>query len=483
MVLDGTKKAGALLALAALAACGGGGGAEAEATVSSVSAPTILEGNAGTSELLFTVSLDKPAVRGVQVTWSTASTAKAGGGGTGSATGGAACGAGIDYVGADGQTLDIARGSSSGVIRVPVCTDAVFEPLETLKVVWSQGGGSSSVLGTIVNDDAGGLNGTGVAGSFGRDSLALTNAGGDGRLGFSFATVADGGGVNCTRDNVTGLLWEGKGGAGIHAAALTFTWANLANHVTAVNAANLCGFNDWRLPTPEELASLVDNGLAAAPTLDSTWLANQQTVAPYWTGTTYRDGTTLNAWFVDFLTGTVSLQAKANAYHVRLVTRGGTAAPAPAPASCVDASRFTVHGDGTVTDARTGLMWKQCAEGLAGAACGSGTAQSVAWAAAVAHPASVNADAAGAGLGHADWRLPTRAELSSITEREWCDNTPGGVSVVASVFPATGAVDYWTATPDAFNAAQAWRVGFRDGEVGPALKTGAKRMRLVRAGQ
>ena len=144
MVLDGMKKAGSVLALAALAACGGGGGSaavvEPEATVSSVSAPTILEGNAGTSELLFTVTLDKPAVRGVQVSWSTASTAKAGGGATGSATGGAACGGGTDYVAANGQTLDIAKGSSSGVIRVPVCTDAVFEPLETLNLVWSQGG-------------------------------------------------------------------------------------------------------------------------------------------------------------------------------------------------------------------------------------------------------------------------------------------------------------------------------------------------------
>jgi hypothetical protein len=59
--------------------------------------------------------------------------------------------------------------------------------------------------------------------------------------------------------------------------------------------------------------------------------------------------------------------------------------------------------------------------------------------------------------------------------------------VIASVFPNTGAFDYWTQTPDAFNATQAWRVNFLDGEVAPALKAGvvsaSKRLRLVRAGQ
>jgi hypothetical protein len=478
-----TKKAGGALALAVLAACGGGGGgAEPEATVSNVATSMILEGNAGTSELLFTVTLNKSAVNAVRVSYSTASTAKAGGGGTGSASGGAACGAGVDYVAASGQTLEIAKGNSSGVIRVPVCTDAVFEPLETLNLVWSLGGASGTVTATIVNDDAGGLNGVGVASGFGRDSLALTNADADGRLGYSFATVA-GAAVNCTRDNVTGLLWEGKTGAGTHDPTDTYTWAGTAAHVAAVNASNLCGFNDWRLPTPEEMASLVDNG-AAAPTLDSTWLPNQQ-AGRYWTSTEYRDGTNTNAWFVDFATGNVNgFGPQGSMYFARLVTRGGTTAPAALPTACTDASRYTDHGDGTVTDNRTGLMWKQCAEGLSGAACGSGTAQAVDWAAAVARPATVNTDAAGIGLGYSDWRLPTRAELSSITEREQCNATVGAVSVVASVFPSTGAIDYWTQTPYGLNNTLAWRVNFADGEVGPANKSDAnKRVRLVRAGQ
>lgn len=185
---------------------------------------------------------------------------------------------------------------------------------------------------------------------------------------------------------------------------------------------------------------------------------------------------------MDYATGAISLDAKTKTYGTRLVSRGGSTAPAPLPTSCTDATRFSVHGDGTVTDNRTGLMWKQCPEGLSGATCTTGTAVAATWDAATARPATVNADTAG-NLGFKDWRLPTRAELSSIAEREQCFNP----SINTTVFPNTGVVDYWTSTPDASNATQAWRVNFSDGEVAPAVKTALpsspKRVRLVRAGQ
>lgn len=491
MLWNWTRKATAAAAVL-LAACGGGGGGgsspltvsvtEPEAVVASVSDAMVLEGASGTVDLVFTVTLNKASQSGNRVIWSTASTAKSGGGATGSATGGSSCGGGVDYISFPLTTLLIPRGDTTGVIRVPVCGDATFEPNETLSVVWNpaEGGTGGTVTGTIVNDDAGGLNGTGVATAFGRDSLALTNSGTDGLLGFSFANVT-GTPAPCIRDNVTGLLWEGKTAGN---AATTTTWAGTTALVTAANSGTgLCGFKDWRLPTPEELGSLVDSGLAGAPKTDTNWITLQQS-APYWTSTTRLDGVGQDAWMVDFATGIISVSNKSTAYGTRLVSRGGTTAPAPLPTSCTDGSRYTVHGDGTVTDARTGLMWKQCPEGLSGASCASGTAAALAWDAAVARPASTNADTS-ANLGFKDWRLPTRAELSSITEREQC--LQNQASVVTSVFPNTGLVDYWTATPDASNALQAWRVNFSDGEVAPAVKTGlpssTKRVRLVRAGQ
>jgi hypothetical protein len=483
------KRAAALLALAALASCGGGGGGGggggvSEARVAGVAAAQVLEGDSGTATLRFAVTFDKPVIAGVHIVYSTASTGKGGNASTGSATGGVACGAGVDYVSFAGRDLPVVAGATSTELQVTVCGDTVFEPNETLRVTWSTSdGGAGSAIGTIVNDEAGGLNGTGVAGSFGRDSSTLTNGDADGRLGFSFAKAPSAADFQCTRDNVTGLLWEGKAGAasGLHDGTSTYAYADLAAFVAAVNAQALCGFSDWRLPTPDELASLVDAGTTTTPTVDTAFFPNQQ-AARYWTSSSYRDGVGQDAWFVDFATGTVAVDNKARTFAARLVTRGGTTAPAPLPASCTDTARFTDNADSTISDNRTGLMWKRCAEGFAGASC-TGTGAALDWAAATARPATVNADAANTGLGYSDWRLPTRSELSSIAEREQCFNPASNTAA----FPGAEPLGFWTSTAYALNASLAWAVDFFDGQIGPATKAGlgssSKRVRLVRAGQ
>lgn len=61
----------------------------------------------------------------------------------------------------------------------------------------------------------------------------------------------------CVKDNVTGLLWEQKTTANKDN---TYTWDDTAQHINALNAANYCGYSDWRLPTREELMSIIDYG-------------------------------------------------------------------------------------------------------------------------------------------------------------------------------------------------------------------------------
>ncbi|MBK6510942.1 MAG: hypothetical protein IPG06_16850 [Haliea sp.] len=47
--------------------------------------------------------------------------------------------------------------------------------------------------------------------------------------------------------------------------------------------------------------------------------------------------------------------------------------------STTPTGRFTDHGDGTVTDTLTGLMWAQCAAGLSGAGCAVGSSGGSSW--------------------------------------------------------------------------------------------------------
>lgn len=83
-------------------------------------------------------------------------------------------------------------------------------------------------------------------------------------------------------------------------------------------------------------------------------------------------------------------------------------------------SNFTVNGNSTVTHTKTGLMWKQCAEGLSGANCSSGAATPMIWANALKAANTAN-NAAFA--GYTDWRLPNVKELESIVEL--CGYNPG----------------------------------------------------------
>ena len=50
----------------------------------------------------------------------------------------------------------------------------------------------------------------------------------------------------------------------------------------AVNAANLCGSGEWRLPTKAELLGLVKT-TAPAPKIDATWFPNTSADSFYWT--------------------------------------------------------------------------------------------------------------------------------------------------------------------------------------------------------
>jgi hypothetical protein len=142
---------------------------------------------------------------------------------------------------------------------------------------------------------------------------------------------------------------------------------------------------------------------------------------------------------------------------------------------------FADHGDGTVTHTKTGLMWKQCVEGLSGASCATGEATNViTWANALNAANTANASNGGSGFAnHTGWRLPNQKELQSIVES--CGNGP---SINQTVFPATppSGQYFWSATTYVSLPAYAWSVTFSTGDSNVLLKGNNGWVRLVRGG-
>jgi len=129
-----------LLALAlACAACGGGGGGGTKTVASFAQASTaVSEGNAGTTDVTFTVTLNKKAKQARRYDYATAD-------GTAVAPG--------DYTATSG-TLIIPKGAKQGTIAVSVVGDTVAEIDESFTLNLTTSKGQLTATTTILNDDA-----------------------------------------------------------------------------------------------------------------------------------------------------------------------------------------------------------------------------------------------------------------------------------------------------------------------------------------
>jgi hypothetical protein len=122
----------------------------------------------------------------------------------------------------------------------------------------------------------------------------------DGTLGFSYSLVSRMGGGNydkteCVKDNITGLIWEGKpfttNKTSKRDASNTYNYLdghveNVDTYVEVVNADKLCGYGDWRLPTFTELLSLMNfsnvqdfGSLNENGAIDTNWFPNTMSSA------------------------------------------------------------------------------------------------------------------------------------------------------------------------------------------------------------
>ena len=137
--------------------------------------------------------------------------------------------------------------------------------------------------------------------------------------------------------------------------------------------------------------------------------------------------------------------------------------------------QFLDNGDGTITDASTGLMWMRCSLGqtYTEGRC-SGSARSFSWSGGLTAANSLNS--AGGHAGYANWRVPNIKELSSIVEYQ-CHSP----AIDLAIFPDTPAETYWSSTPvDTSTGRQAARsIHFVYGsDLSPTI--GSRLVRLVR---
>lgn len=198
-------------------------------------------------------------------------------------------------------------------------------------------------------------------------SSGFSDKAGRGELGFDFTRLNQNGDEvdqdtndwSCVRDNITGLIWENKTDIAddLHAAEQLFTWYSLVDNggfaghfnagssacnlasgdcntqafVDAANAQGLCGFFDWRLPSHDELLSLVHFGKLQPPLIESEYFPHMGTTAPdsalwYWTYMPNVDGVnesgSQTSWALDFDTGVDNFINKSMQARIKLVRAG-----------------------------------------------------------------------------------------------------------------------------------------------------------------
>ncbi len=121
------------------------------------------------------------------------------------------------------------------------------------------------------------------------------------------------------------------------------------------------------------------------------------------------------------------------------------------------------NGDFTITDNRTGLMWKKCSEGQNNDATCTGTAATYLW-----MPALLQCTGLTTPGGYNDWRLPNVNELMSIIN--YGAAVPPYINT--TYFPNTKIdIGYWTSTTDVVNPTLALSPNFNVAYVYQSSKT------------
>jgi cysteine-rich repeat protein len=265
-------------------------------------------------------------------------------------------------------------------------------------------------------------------------------------------------------DNVTRLVWQGctVGHTGSSCIG-TPTEIDWSSAVSTCDSMVWAGFDDWRLPSPYELHSIIDYGRSGLM-IDTMAFPSTQSYA-YWTSSTSASVAT-TAWYIFIRTGhsAYDLKSLTEEHYARCVR--GTPRPLSGP-RFVRSAVFPENP--VVSDAATGLEWQGCPAGRTGSSCGTGGTGIRSWSSALSYCESLT----WAGIG--DWRLPNVTELASIV-----DHRRSGPTIDIAAFPETPGDEFWSSTSEAAAASRAWSVFFFTGSFFASNKTEFFSVRCVR---
>ena len=289
--------------------------------------------------------------------------------------------------------------------------------------------------------------------------ISCTGTGQDGELqkGVAWPTprfTANGDGTQT--DNLTKLIWPNDASTPTYGVCVggIQTWQNALDYVTCLNVNNYLGHNDWRLPNVNEIDSLMNDGQSNL----ASWLNGQGfsnvivSLKYYWSSTTCPGNTDFT--IVAFMGYDYEPNGLKSLSQYVWPVRGGQSTSViwrtgqqtsfyagddgalqfgiswPTP-------RFSNNGDQTVTDNLTSLMWTQDANAPGPSTCNPGAYMT--WQGALNYAACLNINNY---LGHNDWRLPNKRELSSLL-----DHSQSGPSLpIGNPFINAKSDYYWSST-------------------------------------
>lgn len=127
------------------------------------------------------------------------------------------------------------------------------------------------------------------------------------------ATITDNKNKNIWLRCPVGMNWDGSSCTGI---SLKYTWSEAVVEVEELNQKKVAGRNDWRLPTVDELASVVEQR-CFKPAIDLKAFPYSPE-SGFWTDTAV-EGVQPRAWMVHFLNGKPYIANKTQTWRLRLI--------------------------------------------------------------------------------------------------------------------------------------------------------------------